>query len=121
MILCYTPSNIDSKEIERRVKLLTDRLMIFFIEEDDIEIINESNQKVLRDMITLYKPIMFYVDSLKEMDMSQTQICELILFIIKHNCVFQSEKDSLFFESKDIDKVYLMVYDTFKNKIQKIV
>lgn len=95
---------------------------MFFCEVDNgIEIITESNQKILRDTINHNKPILFWVNSIIGLNMSQTIISELIIFLLRQNCIFQSESDNIYLESKDIDKVYPTVFDTFKNKSFNIV
>ena len=122
MILCYIPNHIEDDKLQLIKSLLNDRYMMFFCEIDNgIEIISESNQKILRDTILHNKPLLFWVDSIKGLNMSQTIVSELIIFLLRHNCIFQSESDNIYLESKDIDKVYPLVYDTFKNKIQNVV
>ena len=88
---------------------------MFFTEVGDgIEIITETNQKILRDTIINHKPILFYMDSLIESNISPTILCELIIFILKQNCIFQSETDNIYWESSDIDTVYPNVFELFR-------
>ena len=88
---------------------------MFFCEiGDGIEIITESNQKVLRDMILHYKPILFWIDSIKELNMSPTMISELIIFVLSHNCTFQSQIDNIYWESSDIDTIYPKIFELYK-------
>jgi len=90
---------------------------MFFTEVGDgIEIITETNQKILREIIINYKPILFYMDSLIESKISPTVLSELIIFILKHNCIFQSQKDNIYWESSDIDTVYPNIFELFREK-----
>lgn len=115
MILIYSPTNNKTK-IKEMITTLEERLYIFFIEHGDgIEIINERNQKMLRLIIDNTKPILFYVDSIKEMDMSPTVISELVLYLLKSNCEFQSESDNIYFTKDDINKIYPTIFDIFKD------
>jgi hypothetical protein len=90
---------------------------MFFTEvENGIEIITETNQKILRDIINHHKPILFYMDSLIDSNLSPTVLSELIIFILKQNCIFQSEKDNIYWESSDIDTVYPNIFELFRQK-----
>lgn len=97
---------------------MNDRYMMFFCEiGDGIEIITESNQKILRDSILHYKPILFWIDSIKDLNMSATIISELIIFILKQNCIFQSQRDNIYWNSSDIDTVYPNIFELFRDKL----
>jgi len=115
MILCYIPTSIDDKEIDRRVDLLLYKYDIFFIEDDDILISTETNQKLLRVTIIHYKPILFWINSIEELQITPTEICELIIFILKNRCSFHSEMDGLYFEKGEIDTVYPQIFEVFRN------
>lgn len=118
MILCYIPNLIDTKEIDRRVDLLLYKFDIFFIEDDDIIISTETNQKLLRVIIIHYKPILFWINSIKELEITPTEICELIIFLLKNGCDFHSELDNLYFEKGKIDTVYPKVFEVVKKLVK---
>lgn len=120
MILCYIPTSIDEKEIDRRVDLLLYKYDIFFIEDDDIITSTETNQKLLRVIIIHYKPILFWINSLKEIPFTPTEICELIIFILKNGCSFHSEEDNLYFEKGEIELVYPSIFEIFRKKKEYI-
>jgi len=56
------------------------------------------------------------MDSLIESKISPTVLSELIIFILKHNCIFQSQKDNIYWESSDIDTVYPNIFELFREK-----
>lgn len=88
---------------------------MFFCEVDNgIEIITEANQKVLRNIVLHYKPVLFWVNSIKDLQISATVLCELIIFLLKNNCAFQSEKDNIYWETSDIDTVYPKIFEILK-------
>ena len=120
MIFCYIPNQIEEDKLSSIKSLLNDRYQMFFTEVGDgIEIITETNQKILRDTIINHKPILFYMDSLKDSTLSPTILSELIIFILKQNCIFQSEKDNIYWESSDIDTVYPNIFELFRQKIKR--
>lgn len=115
MIFCYIPNQIDDKKLSLIKSLLNERYLMFFCEVDDgIEIINEKNQKVLREIVLHFKPILFWVHSIKELQMSATVLSELIIFLLKHNCIFQSEQDDFYWKDKDIHTVYPKIFELLK-------
>jgi len=116
MILCYIPTSIDNKEIDRRVDLLLYKFDIFFIEDDDIITSTETNQKLLRVIVIHYKAILFWIHSIEEISFTPTEICELIIFILKNGCDFHSELDNLYFEKGEIDTVYPQIFEYFRKK-----
>lgn len=117
MILCYIPNQIEDDKLQSIKNLLNDRYMMFFCEVGDgIEIISESNQKILRDIITQYKPILFFMDSIIDSNLSATVISELVIFLLNHNCIFQSQKENIYFESSDINNVYSKIFEIFKKE-----
>ena len=79
----------------------------------------ESNQKLLRELIINHKISLFYTNSINQMKFTPTEVCELIIFLLKNNCAFQSELDNLFFTNDNIDIVYPTIFDLFKNKHNK--
>lgn len=115
MIFCYIPNQIDDKKLSLIKSLLNERYLMFFCEVDaGIEIINEKNQKVLREIVLHFKPILFWVHSIKELQMSATILSELIIFLLKHNCIFQSEQDNFYWKDKDIHTVYPKIFELLK-------
>lgn len=83
----------------------------------NIHTVTERNPIVIIDLITYYKPMLFLTYSIDEFDLSPTQISELILSIIKSDCVFKSIKESLYFEKEDYMMVYPSIFEIFKHKI----
>jgi len=77
MILSYINTEINSIEYQKRVDSFSDICEMFFTEIDkDIKIITERNPIIIRDLITLYKPTYFLIDSLKDFPFSPTLISE---------------------------------------------
>ena len=95
MILIYV-SPTDKLKIQTTISILKEKLSVFFINDDDFIFSTETNQKSLREIILTNKVILFYTYSLKKMGISSTEISELIIFLLKNNCVFQSELDNLY-------------------------
>ena len=119
MILIYSQLPFNKKEIHKQIDLIRNRLSAFFIDDNFFLFSTESNQKLLRELIINHKISMFYTNSIKQMEFSPTEICELIIFLLKNNCSFQSEQDNLFFKEDNIDIVYPTIFDLFKNKHHK--
>jgi hypothetical protein len=109
--------NKDSDEIDKRIKTITHRLSLFFVESDDVIVSTEKNQKLLRTLILHHKPYLVYIQSFDELELSPTMISELIIFVLKQNCYFQSELESILFKPKDIDKVYPIIFEHYKSQI----
>lgn len=86
---------------------------------DNVTVITEKNQTVIRDILRMYKPYQFITYSLKEFDkFTPTQICELILYMVdKLDIVFTTIDDNLYFDKENILTIYPMVFEIFKNKI----
>lgn len=98
--------------------MMNERYLMFFCEVDDgIEIITETNQKALRETILHYKPSLFWIDSIKDLQISATVLSELVIFLLKHNCVFQSESDNIYWDSKDIDTIYPKVFEIYRKEL----
>ena len=115
MIISYIDTDINSPKYQKRVESLNHLCNIFFAEIDrDIKIITERNHIIIRDLVTYYKPTIFMIDSIKDFPFSPTQIAELIIFILKHNCNFQSKAESISFEKKHITGVYPKVFELLK-------
>lgn len=120
MILCYTPTTIDETEIDRRVDLLLYKYDIFFIESNDIYVSTENNQKILRLVLKQLNIKLMWVYSLEELPFTPTQISELIIYCIRSEIFFHSEKDGVFFDKlDDINVVYPTVFEVFRNKPKK--
>ncbi|PHO09079.1 hypothetical protein CPG37_10805 [Malaciobacter canalis] len=118
MILCYIPNNIDDKEIDRRVDLLLYKYDIFFIENDDIIISTETNQKLLRLILKESHIKLFWIYSLDEIPFTPTQISELILFCISNGIDFHSEMDKLYYTNGDIELVYPQIFEIFRDLLK---
>lgn len=121
MILIYAPSTISSDEIQKQIDTIKDRLSIFFVDDNNILFSTEANQKLLRELIINHSIYLFYTKSIKNMNMSPTEIAELILFIIKNGNDgkggdFQSETDNIYFTKKDMDIIYPTIFNIFKTK-----
>ncbi|MCX6076452.1 MAG: hypothetical protein NTW78_06135 [Campylobacterales bacterium] len=116
MILSYMDSDRNTIRYQRWESYLSEIFGIFFCEMDrDIKIITEKNPTTLRDIITLYKPTLFIVDSLKVFShLSPTVISELILFLIKNKIPFQSDEESIYFNENNILSVYPTVFEIFR-------
>ncbi|WP_457747550.1 hypothetical protein [Sulfurimonas sp.] len=115
MIISYIDTDLDSFNYQQRVDSLNHLCDIFFVEiERDIKIITERNPIIIRDLVTFYEPTMFMIDSIKDFPFSPTQIAELIMFMLKHNCNFQSKVESISFEEKHIISVYPTVFKYFR-------
>lgn len=119
MILIYSQLPFNKKEIHKQIDLLKDRLFAFFIDDNFFLFSTESNQKLLRELIINHKITLFYTNSINQMKFTPTEICELIIFLLKNNCSFQSELDNLFFKEDNIDIVYPTIFEIFKNKHNK--
>ena len=114
MIISYINADLGSLEYQQRVDSLSHLCDIFFVEIDNIKIITERNPIIIRDLVTFYEPTLFMIDSIKDFPFSPTQIAELIMFILKHNCMFQSKVESISFEKKHITSVYPTVFKCFR-------
>jgi len=115
MIISYINADLDSPLYKQRIESLSHICNIFFAEIDnDFKVITERNSIVLRDLIIYYKPTTFMIDSLKGFPFSPTQIAELIIFMLNHNCKFQSKVESISFEKKHIIDVYPKVFELLK-------
>jgi len=115
MIISYIDTDLNSPKYQQRVEFLNHLCNIFFTEIDkDIKIITERNPIIIRDLVAFYEPTLFVIDSIKDFPFSPTQIAELIMFILKHNCNFQSKGESIFFEKKHMIDVYSKVFELFK-------
>ena len=100
---------------QRWESYLSETFGIFFCEIDrDIFILSEKNPIIVRDLITLYKPSLFIIDSLKTFPFSPTVISELIIFIIKNGISFQSDEENIYFDDKDMMIVYPTVFEIFR-------
>ena len=117
MIISYIDTDIQSVEYQQRVDSFSVICDIFFIEVDtDIQIITERNPIIIRDMITLYKPTYFMINSIKDFPFSPTLISELIIFILNHNCIFECKDESISFDKDDIVDVYSKVFSYYKRE-----
>ena len=118
MIISYIDADIDSTEYQKRVDSFSDICEMFFTEVDkDIKIITERNPIIIRDLITLYKPTYFLIDSLKDFPFSTpTQISELIIFILNHNCIFESKGESISYDKNNIVDVYPKIFSYYKRE-----
>lgn len=115
MIISYIDTDLGSLKYQQRVDSLNYLCDIFFTEIGrDIKIITERDHVIIRDLITFYKPNLFMIDSVKDFPFSPTQIAELIMFILKNNCDFQSKVESISFEKKHITSVYPTVFKYFR-------
>ena len=118
MILCYIPHYIDDDKLASIKQMMNERYLMFFCEVGDgIEIISETNQKALRETILHYNPSLFWIDSIKDLQMSATVLSELVIFLIKHNCVFQSESDNIYWDLNDIDIIYPKVFEIYRKQL----
>jgi len=117
MIISYIDTDLDSPQYQQRIESLSHLCDIFFTELDkDFKIITERNPIVLRDLIIYYKPTTFMIDSLSDFPFSPTQVSELIIFILNHNCKFQSKRESIFFDKNYITEVYPKIFQYYKRK-----
>jgi hypothetical protein len=116
MIISYIDTDINSRKYQQRINSLNRICDIFFVELDkDFKIITERNHIIIRDLVVYYKPSLFMIDSIKDFPFSPTQIAELIIFILKHNCNFQSKAESISFEKKHVTEVYPTIFKYFRN------
>ena len=120
MIISYINADVNSKKYIQWEEYLADTFGMFFCKmDDDIKILTEKNPIIIRDMINLYKPELFIVNSLKELPFSPTGISELIMFILNKGITFQSDEELIYFDDdKDILRVYPIVFNILKNKIK---
>ncbi len=81
----------------------------------EIHTITERNPSVIIDLIKHYDAMQFVMYSVEEFDCSPTMICELILSMIKLDCIFTSHKESLYFDN--ILEVYPKIFEIFRKKI----
>ena len=117
MILIYAPSPINSDEIHKQIDTLKNKLSMFFVDDNDFLFSTEANQKLLRELIINHNLFFFYTHSIKDMNMTPTEVAELVLFLItKANCDFQSEIDNIYFTKKDMDIIYPTIFEIFKTK-----
>lgn len=116
MILIYSQNPIDKDKIDNTINQLKDKLYVFFIEDDDFIFSTETNHKLLRESIINHNIKLFYAYSIKQIGFSPTEICELIIFLLKNRINFQSELDNLYLSEDDIDTVYLTIFEIFRNK-----
>ena len=115
MIISYIDTDLDSPLYKQRIEFLSHLCDIFFAEIDNnFKIITERNLIVIRDLIIYYKPTTFMIDSLKDFPFSPTQISELIIFVLNHNCKFQSKRESILFDKNHVVNVYPKVFELFK-------
>jgi len=115
MIISYINADLDSPLYKQRIESLSHLCDIFFAEIDnDFKIITERNLIVLRDLIIYYKATTFMIDSISDFPFSPTQISELIIFVLNHNCKFQSKRESILFDKNHIVNVYPKVFELFK-------
>jgi len=115
MILSYLNADTNSLQYQKRVDSFSDICDIFFVEiERDIKIITERNPTVLRDIISLYKPKYFLVNSIRDFPFSPTQISEVIMFILRQDCLFESEEESISWDKDNIESVYPKVFELLK-------
>ena len=118
MIISYINTEINSVEYQQRVDSFSDICEMFFTEIDkDIKIITERNPTIIRDIIIYNKPTFFFTDSIQDFPCSPTQISELIIFILNHNCIFESKDESISFDKNNILDVYPKVFEIFRNKV----
>ena len=117
MIISYINTEINSIEYQQRVDSLSEICEMFFTEIDkDIKIITERNPIIIRDLIIYYKPIFFFIDSIKDFPFSPTLISELIIFILNHNCIFESKDESISFDKNNIVDVYPKIFSYYKRE-----
>ena len=117
MILIYPSSPIDKNKVDNTIQILKDRLSVFFIDDGDFSFSTEKNQYFLKKLILTYKVFLFYTFSIKEMGFSPTEISELITFLLKNGCDFQSESDNLYLSIDKIDIVYPTVFEIIRKSI----
>jgi len=115
MIICYINADLDSLEYKQREESLQVLFGIFLMEIDiDIVIITERNPTVIRGILTHYQAEIFMINSIKDFPFSPTQISELILFMLKNGCVFQTNEESICFKKENIKDVYPRVFQYFR-------
>lgn len=86
-----------------------------FVDDNSFIYSSETNQKLLREIIINHKVFLFYT-SIKQMGFTPTQISELIIFLLKNGCEFQSELENLYFKKSDLDTIYPKIFVTFRDK-----
>ena len=116
MILCYNPPNISDTDKQKKIDYLLDKYMMFFVDVDDIIISTETNQKLLRLIIKESDIVLFWMDSLKDISLSPTEISELIIYCLKYEIDFHSQSDDLYFTPMDIDTVYPTIFEYYRKK-----
>ena len=115
MIISYINADLDSLEYKQREESLQVLSGIFLMEIDkDIIIITERNPVVIRGIFTHYRTEIFMINSIKDFPFSPTQISELILFMLKNGCVFQTNEESIYFKEENIKDVYPRVFQYFR-------
>ena len=116
MILIYSQNPINKDEIDNTINQLKDKLSLFFVDDDDFIFSTETNHKLLRESIIHHNVNLFYIHSIKQIGFSPTEICELIIFLLKNGIYFQSELDNLYLSEDNIDTVYPTIFEIFRDK-----
>ena len=116
MILIYSQNPIIKDEIDNTLNQLKDKLSVFFVDDDDFIFSTETNHKLLRESIINHNVNLFYIHSIKQIGFSPTEICELIIFLLKNGIYFQSELDNLYLSEDNIDTVYPTIFEIFRDK-----
>jgi len=115
MIISYVNTNVGSDQYNKQLEFFNEISKYFFVDIDkDFKIITERNPIIIKDLILYYKPLLFTIDSIKDFPFSPTEISELIIFMLKRNCNFQSYKESIDYNKNNIDSVYDTVLKCFK-------
>jgi hypothetical protein len=116
MILIYSQNPINKDEIDNTINQLKDKLSLFFVDDDDFIFSTETNHKLLRELIINHNVNLFHIHSIKQIGFSPTEICELIIFLLKNGIYFQSELDNLYLSEDNIDTVYPTIFEIFRDK-----
>lgn len=116
MILIYSPFPLNENQIHNQMELFKDKLSMFFVDDNSFIYSSETNQKLLREIIINHKVFLFYTHSIKQMGFTPTQISELIIFLLKNGCEFQSELENLYFKKSDLDTIYPKIFEIFRDK-----
>lgn len=85
----------------------------------EIHTITERNPRIIIDLIKHYNAMQFITYSIEEFDVSPTMICELILSMIKLDCIFTSYRESFYFDKNNALEVYPKIFEIFRKDIQK--
>lgn len=115
MIISYVNTNVGSDQYNKQLEFFDEISKYFFVDIDkDFKIVTERNPIIIKDLILYYKPLLFITNSIKDFPFSPTEISELIIFMLKRNCTFQSYAESIDYKQNNIDSVYDTVLKCFK-------